>query len=977
MAEQLVIDSFNKIGSGRALYDVKTNQGDFYYFPSEYVTKGVKYNNYIYYDPQLLENDVLKTAKGINLDPSVYEGTLLKDLYENPGSGVLLPKDAYDMNKGPRYYDPKRGAIAGMTTIDGKNVYLLEGYTDRRYEYFTADKNEKGNYTGGGFVTTITPGKSKFGKLGKIARSIGEFVAGVPLLPEIVGVVTGSPQIYAVLKGASLGSQGVSPLKAGIQVGATVAVSNLLKTPDFSKTIGKTVLGEAASDKVATVVGSAVVGGTANAIVAATVGGDVAKSFFTGAVASGVLTGSGEVAEALIGKENVASIAELTGLSNTAVENVIARSLVDGAIASANGQDFAEAAGASLVSGGLSAVAATQVTDALKDKVGKSTLDAIGTATAGIVRTGSDAAISGQDINKALENAAPGIVLSTITTAIDTSKREKKQVKKIVAGNAVLVAGEPTAEILQSLKAQPTAGEEVVREGYDQENDVFVRQVSGVKNDGTRYNYVINVFDSGNVYYTYLDENNDPITVEERPNLTSAPSGVGERTLVISGDIGAEGAPTTDQLPVRGLIDLRTIVTKAAPAGRVAISSTGGTTGSGQSKGTTGFAFIGKDQQGRDRYEIGGINFTVVMVDGKEVLTDDEMIVFLEPTVDPVTNTPELKTTTQSEPFVPPDLEPTDEGKKGEAGEEGVAGGAPSGPSQELLDRLERELQQEREAQAARAEAERIEAERLAIELGRAERTERARTTRAEQERAEFERQQAQFERDLEALEQDLIKAKSDQEKILARSRFATEQRQRLSESRRLTGDLESQIQSELDNLLQEYEDAQARAGRAVTQRETIVAPQQPGDAGREISDAEIMRLLGLSDEEAERFGFRGDVGGVSAGEGPGSAVEGEEPGAVDEGEGLGAADEGAGPGAGEEGAGAGAGEDVLQPRIGGRVVFDTPETPESQPFGSRVTGEALASILGEKEPLFGGDEDEQRAVWNRRSLRLRKALGL
>jgi hypothetical protein len=41
------------------------------------------------------------------------------------------------------------------------------------------------------------------------------------------------------------------------------------------------------------------------------------------------------------------------------------------------------------------------------------------------------------------------------------------------------------------------------------------------------------------------------------------------------------------------------------------------------------------------------------------------------------------------------------------------------------------------------------------------------------------------------------------------------------------------------------------------------------------------------------------------------------------------------------------------------------------------VTGEALASILGEKEPLFGGDEDEQRAVWNRRSLRLRKALGL
>jgi hypothetical protein len=49
-------------------------------------------------------------------------------------------------------------------------------------------------------------------------------------------------------------------------------------------------------------------------------------------------------------------------------------------------------------------------------------------------------------------------------------------------------------------------------------------------------------------------------------------------------------------------------------------------------------------------------------------------------------------------------------------------------------------------------------------------------------------------------------------------------------------------------------------------------------------------------------------------------------------------------------------------------------ETPGISP---RVTGEAGASILGEKEPLFGGDEDEQRAVWNRRSLRLRRALGL
>jgi hypothetical protein len=237
MAEQLVIDSFNKIGSGRALYDVKTNQGDFYYFPSEYVTKGVKYNKYIYYDPQLLENDVLKAGTGINLDPSVYKGTLLEDLYENPGSGVLLPKDAYDMNKGAQYYDPKRGAIAGMTTIDGQNVYLLEGYTDRNQEYFTAEKNEKGNYTGGAIVRTVTPGKSKFGILGKIASSIAKTFAGIPLLPEIAAAVIpgAGPALYGSLKSLQTAGKGGDlgdVVKSGVlSAGAMGVAQGLLATP--------------------------------------------------------------------------------------------------------------------------------------------------------------------------------------------------------------------------------------------------------------------------------------------------------------------------------------------------------------------------------------------------------------------------------------------------------------------------------------------------------------------------------------------------------------------------------------------------------------------------------------------------------------------------------------------------------------------------------------------------------------------------
>jgi hypothetical protein len=61
------------------------------------------------------------------------------------------------------------------------------------------------------------------------------------------------------------------------------------------------------------------------------------------------------------------------------------------------------------------------------------------------------------------------------------------------------------------------------------------------------------------------------------------------------------------------------------------------------------------------------------------------------------------------------------------------------------------------------------------------------------------------------------------------------------------------------------------------------------------------------------------------------------------------------------------------------RVSGETPAASavrETPAISTRVTGEAGEGILGEKEPLFGGDEDEQRAVWNRRSLRLRRALG-
>ena len=226
------------------------------------------------------------------------------------------------------------------------------------------------------------------------------------------------------------------------------------------------------------------------------------------------------------------------------------------------------------------------------------------------------------------------------------------------------------------------------------------------------------------------------------------------------------------------------------------------------------------------------------------------------------------------------------------------------------------------------------------------------------------------FEQELEVFEEDLKQAEDAAKREAARADFVRQQRERLASAQRLPGTLQAQIDAELEAILDEYESAKGEAGRKAATKERVVASQQER-AGR-VSDEEVMRLLGLTPEEGERYGLQVGGGGAGVGGLPEGVTE--EPEEPLEGE-------------MELGGGEGEGEPTEQrfdaqgrpitsvatvrPRVEREGRGQTPGIP------SRVTGEALVGILGEKEPLFGGDEDDQRAVWNRRSLRLRKALGL
>lgn len=301
----------------------------------------------------------------------------------------------------------------------------------------------------------------------------------------------------------------------------------------------------------------------------------------------------------------------------------------------------------------------------------------------------------------------------------------------------------------------------------------------------------------------------------------------------------------------------------------------------------------------------------------------------------------------------------------------------------EQIDQITNEINRLNDIATRAAEGETTATENLTrVETQLAERTaaetERAfgrieRQTAAEQRR--FEQEQAAFDKELADLEQELSQAEDEAQAAQARQQFVTAQRQRLGQRGRLTGTLQEQIDAEINDLLDQYEAAQERAGSAATRKEGLVAPQQIRPGGQGISDEEVIRFLGLGEEEAARYGF--DLGaGTEVGGAGGEGTQPAEPTPPEE-----------APAEGEMELGGGEGEGTpTEGAVGGRALISRTTIPglrdgvsreTSQSLSPRVTGEALVGILGEKEPLFGGDEDQQRAVWNRRSLRLRRALGL
>ena len=561
----------------------------------------------------------------------------------------------------------------------------------------------------------------------------------------------------------------------------------------------------------------------------------------------------------------------------------------------------------------------------------------------GLGETGTNIAT---DIGAAAgRTAISGDVERELSTAVgQTAQRElggifkEDEAKTAAAGQEpVFLAGDATGIGLMLEQKFTPSDREI--DSFVRDGDLF-RVYEGFDNNGRPYRYSIVVSQTGNVYYGYGDDaGNRQFYIADAETKNDIQSGLlsgeigkvdpidGTTVIDITG-VGEDREPT----PLVAGIDLRQYI---GPSNRGSAVIGGG--GAGTQPTAVGFNFLGRDADtGLDRYQIGSESFTLIVLPGdKQALVSDVRDVVFFP--EPVPETNELQFTEvpleeiikEVEEPKPAELErgPAAEEERGLTGLEGAQGG---------LAAVEEIRQREREALISRI----------------------------------IENELAQLERDMVRSQQ----ARQTAQQNLEASRQQVERISGLPSRSRLTPETQEQIDAEINLLETQARDAEQAERAAQVRREKIEAARS---GTGELSDEDILSYLEtgrISGGEGRTAGGEGETAGLGAGEGVGTGEEGEGLGALSEGAGYGAGASGTGIGGGGTG-GTGDGRPIVDVRTA--FVNRTRETPYQSSVSGRSVATGPSAITGMKEPTFGGDPGQQQDVWNVRSLRLRKALGL
>ena len=172
------------------------------------------------------------------------------------------------------------------------------------------------------------------------------------------------------------------------------------------------------SQTAATIASGALFGAVSSGLTAAISGGNVGKAMAGGALSGGFGAGAVELSNAVLGPDVVNSISKATSLTPKQVSSVFASSVSSSINTVISGGDFSDVLssfGTSLVSSGVSEVAASNVVKQLQGTMSKESLSNIGSVTKQLSNVAINAAMKGLDVNKAIEYYAPSIMFKTLT----------------------------------------------------------------------------------------------------------------------------------------------------------------------------------------------------------------------------------------------------------------------------------------------------------------------------------------------------------------------------------------------------------------------------------------------------------------------------------------------------------------------------------------------------------------------------------
>jgi biotin carboxyl carrier protein len=450
------------------------------------------------------------------------------------------------------------------------------------------------------FYPVYEKGKSPLAQIG-----LGGLESVITPILTIAGVAIGIPGLGPVAS-AALGAAGgntVGQLLATgdvdweqvVKASATASLGAVGSTT-YATSVGNALGIEGAG---AVIAGNAVINSALSGIEAVVSGGNVEKSMLAGAIRGAAIVGAEDFANAVLGEGTVADIAKLSGLENKQVASIFTTSVANGVTAEISGQgEFLETIGISLAAQGIGAKSANLMQTAMKDVLDKDPeiMASVLTATGGIATTATNAALRGEDVGKALENSAPGIILSSVQAyqaeadRQDEIKRKQEEAaaaqreKELGAvqqppatgdalegappiegeGAGEVSLGEPplqvagdelgvgtTLDILEAMKREALSGidEKVVQRDILEEDGVTyeVKVVQGVKDDGSLYEYNIIVDQDGSeVFYEWSPSFTEKVASRERPDLRSAPS----ETAVPSDRVNLFGTTQEDLRPV-------------------------------------------------------------------------------------------------------------------------------------------------------------------------------------------------------------------------------------------------------------------------------------------------------------------------------------------------------------------------------------------------------------------------------------------